>query len=729
MKHQQAAGRRTLHRFAAFYGLFVLLLTILLAPVYIYVEKMVRQTELERCTRRMEDGAAAIDNALRTLLNLSLTTENDARFLSLRVHGNAAMSVSQLPEMRTLFSGLLVNDSLLCDAGLILDESAAITRQRTYISALHYRLYPDHLRCGEKSFSAWQQWLQGYLGTFAPEMTYTSADYGSYAALTYAARWPMSSVSSGYMLYATVRTADLFAALADADVLAQGGVRILSSSGQVLSQTGSCDSRSEIISHPSATARILYEIAIPQSVLDARLKPMNRIIIGYALGLLAVAIGAIGFFAYFSAKPMRKLVAMMGSMKPGELPKNLLEEGGLTSPLYHDYQYLASNILSLGNQMETYRNTIQTQQQLLRASVWEQALTRGLYSPQALTRFHAIFPDFPGRYRLAVVRYSLPEPMTLEQLAAAQLELCIALGKCAEDAQVHAMENGLSVLLLPEPLSPAFEERFLALAKDSPALLQACALSDAFSDASEIHKAYLQACDLVYLPAGDTLPMLRNMAHMPQESMRIPVSPLDMETLYRALRTGNLSIARQILQACTDEVMQDPDNAAVNQYAYRQFANILARLRLEHPALLMHIIIPTYDHARLRALFTQELPACLAATCLALEPLRENEPNKADEILAYIQAHLQDSQLGVQQLSEVFSMSPPTLQKALRAAAGTTIADYIDAQRIALACKLLTETRASVGVIAAQCGYTSTNSFYKAFKRRCGMAPSALPRK
>ena len=74
-------------------------------------------------------------------------------------------------------------------------------------------------------------------------------------------------------------------------------------------------------------------------------------------------------------------------------------------------------------------------------------------------------------------------------------------------------------------------------------------------------------------------------------------------------------------------------------------------------------------------------------------------------------------------------MSPPTLQKTLRTVTGTTIADYIDALRINLACKLLTETRASVGAIAAQCGYTSTNSFYKAFKRRCGMAPSALPRK
>lgn len=729
MKQQRAAGRQTLHRFAAFYGLFVLVLTILLMPVYLYVEKTVRQTELERCTRRMEDGAATIDAALRTLLNLSLTTENDSRFLSLRVHGNAAMNVTSLPEMRTLFSGLLVNDPLLCDVGLILDESAAITRQRTYISSLHYRLYPDHLRCEGKDYAAWRQWLHGYLGTFAPEMAYTSADYGSYQALTYGARWPMGSVSSNYLLYATIRTSALFSALADADVLAQGAVRIRGMNGQVLAQQGTAPSGSEIISYHSATARAIYEITIPQSVLDARLGPVNRLIIGYALGLLAVAIGAIGFFAYFSAKPMRKLVTMMGSMKPGELPRNLLEEDGLTSPLYHDYQYLASNILSLGSQMETYRNTIQTQQQLLRVSVWEQALTRGLYSPRALTRFHAIFPDFPGRYRVAVVRYALPEPMTLEQLAAAQLELRIALGQCAEDAQVHSMENGLAVILLPEPVSPAFEEKLQTLAENGPARLQACALSDPFEDASEIHKAYLQACDLAFLPADGALPLIRRMEHMPQESMRIPVSPLDMETLYRALRTGNLPMAQQILQSCLDEVLQDPDNAAVNQYVYRQFANILARLRLEHPALLMHIVIPTYDHARLRALFTQELPACLAATCQALEPLRENEPNNADEILAYIQAHLQDSQLGVQQLAEAFSMSPPTLQKTLRTVTGTTIADYIDALRINLACKLLTETRASVGAIAAQCGYTSTNSFYKAFKRRCGMAPSALPRK
>ena len=260
MKQQRAAGRQTLHRFAAFYGLFVLVLTILLMPVYLYVEKTVRQTELERCTRRMEDGAATIDAALRTLLNLSLTIENDSRFLSLRVHGNAAMNVASLPEMRTLFSGLLVNDPLLCDVGLILDESAAITRQRTYISSLHYRLYPDHLRCEGKDYAAWRQWLHGYLGTFAPEMAYTSADYGSYQALTYGARWPMGSVSSNYLLYATIRTSALFSALADADVLAQGAVRIRGMNGQVLAQQGTAPSGSEIISYHSATARAICSV-------------------------------------------------------------------------------------------------------------------------------------------------------------------------------------------------------------------------------------------------------------------------------------------------------------------------------------------------------------------------------------------------------------------------------------------------------------------------------------
>jgi len=57
-----------------------------------------------------------------------------------------------------------------------------------------------------------------------------------------------------------------------------------------------------------------------------------------------------------------------------------------------------------------------------------------------------------------------------------------------------------------------------------------------------------------------------------------------------------------------------------------------------------------------------------------------------------------------------------------------TLAAYIDERRLALAARMLTESQLSISEISNRCGYGSVNSFYKAFKRRHGVAPSAMQR-
>ena len=115
MHTKNPAGRRTLQRFVVVFAAFALLLTLLLMPVYNYVEKTVREAELDRCTQRLREGAADIDSAIQTLNNLALTTQRDSRFLALRVQDAGTFNVANLSEMRMLINALLLGDPLLAD--------------------------------------------------------------------------------------------------------------------------------------------------------------------------------------------------------------------------------------------------------------------------------------------------------------------------------------------------------------------------------------------------------------------------------------------------------------------------------------------------------------------------------------------------------------------------------------------------------------------------------------
>ena len=51
------------------------------------------------------------------------------------------------------------------------------------------------------------------------------------------------------------------------------------------------------------------------------------------------------------------------------------------------------------------------------------------------------------------------------------------------------------------------------------------------------------------------------------------------------------------------------------------------------------------------------------------------------------------------------------------------VASYIENQRMIKAYQLLLQGKGTVAEVARQCGYNSPNSFYKAFRRKFGIAP------
>lgn len=95
------------------------------------------------------------------------------------------------------------------------------------------------------------------------------------------------------------------------------------------------------------------------------------------------------------------------------------------------------------------------------------------------------------------------------------------------------------------------------------------------------------------------------------------------------------------------------------------------------------------------------------------------------KVTLYVNEHLCE-EIYLNDLADIVSLTPNYLCTLFKKTAGVSISDYVNEKRIEKACKLITSGKESnVLGIASECGFNSTASFNKTFKKYTGTTPSA----
>lgn len=102
-------------------------------------------------------------------------------------------------------------------------------------------------------------------------------------------------------------------------------------------------------------------------------------------------------------------------------------------------------------------------------------------------------------------------------------------------------------------------------------------------------------------------------------------------------------------------------------------------------------------------------------------------PSNIDKILAYVQNNIR-TPISLESLSQNVFLSPSYLSRIFKKYMHINFIDYVNYQKVALACKYLMTTRNKVSVISRQVGYSRNSYFSKAFKKATGMSPLAYRR-
>lgn len=93
-------------------------------------------------------------------------------------------------------------------------------------------------------------------------------------------------------------------------------------------------------------------------------------------------------------------------------------------------------------------------------------------------------------------------------------------------------------------------------------------------------------------------------------------------------------------------------------------------------------------------------------------------------IVRFIEANISSPQLNALTIAEELHYSEKYIFKIIKDETGQTLAKYINQRRLKLAAELLTKNNLPITDIAFQVGFSSYNSFYRAFQRSYGVSPS-----
>ena len=99
-----------------------------------------------------------------------------------------------------------------------------------------------------------------------------------------------------------------------------------------------------------------------------------------------------------------------------------------------------------------------------------------------------------------------------------------------------------------------------------------------------------------------------------------------------------------------------------------------------------------------------------------------NSRYSIQNIIAYLNEHLAE-EISLQDLAERFYISPNHLNRVFRQATGTTVINYVNHKRIALARQLMRHNQTAAEA-AANVGFRDYSTFYRVYKKLVGTSPS-----
>ena len=733
--------RRTVLHFLRSYLFLLICLLLILLPLYQGTISLFEERQMSLTQEMLGNGLNRLNQQIDSLRSIALSIGQEAEYRAIAQREWDAMAPAdyyRLNQLYTNFHRLCLSQPYVTDYGLLMRNQIIFTGQRMYFPSQAY--YDDFISFGELDQA---QFLKAFghprqQNCFLPEMRVTHWRENAkdqYQGMIWLCS--MSQIASQNpigVFFATFSEDTIRTLLMEGFRMEEAGIILSERNGEELFRSGWTKEENgrslKVFATAGGLEALLY---LSETLFVDMMKPIrNLLLIGFLI-LLLIGLVMCAFLAVRASLPIRRLVTQI---------KNTKQETADLGSAKNSFELIGNAFSSLESSLHEYKNELYLQQLSIRDHAFEALLQEtpvrdGSFSQRHLQDFSHCFPNFPKRYRLALIE------IVEDQENSYDLELLLQWQM--------ALRRLVETQLTPVPYIFTSQRRFILTLdcdvpnhwRDTLAALRVSAqktfqislliaLSGEGTSCEMLHILYQEVNSILTLAMEERDSDLMDVwerSHFPDKPHEMPFDYTEMAQMYAMLLRGEKAgvlvflrdiRSRMLSSSLLDEVM--------NRQIYYNIRGILLRVKMERYEALYSLDIPDHHgEMSLEALFDQ-IEACCAEMCDLIRPSLGNDKRSTfgASICNYIDEHLSDSMLSIRMVIDNFCISESTLQKAMRQEKNCSFFDYVKERRYAMAVDMLLNTDMPINQIAEACGFNSVNSFYKAFRRKSNVSPAAL---
>jgi AraC-like DNA-binding protein len=724
---------RTGKQFLLYYVLFFLCLVLLFIPVYHINLSMVSRAYLDAAGALLETGLSNFEEDIGHLETLAQNAYANPRFRRLSyIGGELAVAdyyyaIPLVDDFKRYFAAA----GMVADCGIVWASGIVLSSKRIYFPGEDF--YPRYfMQEGVSSLGEWiEQEPAGYsIGGFTGQGKFVTLE-GIYEGIAlrvgFSGNLPQKQPA---FFFATLEKNYILSRLATNEVLRDGRIRLREPGGRILidnlGQEQEAREEDDIVSVEMAGRKRGFraELDIPKAVFSRRLLPFKRLAGVFAFFYILSGALLSVFFAQRNAKPVREIVNDVLNFGSRQVLDRNPED------FKNDYKYIQHFLSKAGNDYDSFKARLSRQEELQRENLFERLLHGLVYSDAVYQTVREYFPDFPFPFRIAAIALPNMEDAILAVYTMRQAMIQDIIKPHIPPSGYAHFSGNMLVLLLPDEDEETLPDRLRRLNADLRAKLNAdcrIALSGKAADIRGIHQEFYLVRHLLRLPRGLAEgDILRNEN---VSSLSFPIELLDASRLYELILHGEESKSVDFINNMFYEMCRlgyaDENDIQQLFFLYRRILlQIVKDLELD---ISKEEIIPAYDSREELSFLFARVAESIRKICGIINSRREGrETGLERSVIGYIDENITNTNLYTRMVTGCFHISENRLQNIIRRWTGKSFLEYVEFKRMRLAREMLLKTSKPVSQITGECGYSSENSFYKAFRRFYGMPPSEL---
>ena len=449
-------------------------------------------------------------------------------------------------------------------------------------------------------------------------------------------------------------------------------------------------------------------IGLPYGVFAENLHTINQAIWFYILvGLLA----CLALSTVMTLWDMRYLYPMIETLEHQEPLNTPLLEEMVLQKLYANNQ-LSTELERTRNQIAHGRMETLLKTGYVNSSADEHQLREAL----ALT----------GNNYLLLI----PAPQKVQETVGKELRLMLVaeqLGQCfGKIPTVHNAADGsvLAVLALDQEGPAAYQQlcHQMEMLSRNLNLDQPLTLSARFTRLEQISSVYWQVRNAAAHSESDG--PVRCLSDQIWDYATVPEITL-LERLNEALLAGQTDNAQALVVQMFGSEDLTPEDFLQIYYSIRGIVlNAAEKVECEDIRFLC-----TYDHRQPMKKQIQNLCECCFVIGSHVDAMKQSHNVQLQQgILQWLEKNFSRPELNVAMVADHFGISKKYVSQFLKDQTGKSYNEYLEELRLNHAMTLLRTSDLSITEIAANCGFSTQNTFYKAFRRRFDLSPSAVRR-